>query len=90
MAFDLCLQQGALKTSFLLQMVTGSAGILAFVFGCVLIHLAILINSKIKQRRYSDDETEISIDEQVSEMYTQYEYPVKNGSQKRKFEVYEI
>lgn len=67
-AFDLCLKQGALKTSFLLQMVTGSAGILAFVFGCILIHLAILINNKIRQ-----DKEDLSIQELVSSMDNHFE-----------------
>ncbi|XP_045199512.2 uncharacterized protein LOC123553869 [Mercenaria mercenaria] len=58
-AFDLCLQQVPLKTSFLLQMVTGSAGILAFIFGCILIHLATLINSKINQEKCNDGENDI-------------------------------
>lgn len=85
-AFDLCLQQGALKTSFLLQMVTGSAGILAFIFGCILIHLAILINHKIDQEKYSDGENDLSIQEQLSSIYRNFEYP-----EKKKFsEVYNI
>ncbi|XP_060584448.1 uncharacterized protein LOC132740546 [Ruditapes philippinarum] len=71
-AFDLCLQQGALKTSFLLQMVTGSAGILAFIFGCILIHIAILINNKFNTERMCSDKDDLSIQEQLSFMYQDF------------------
>lgn len=65
-AFDMCLQQGALKTSFLLQMVTGSAGILAFIFGCILIHLAILISSKINRSKHEDSEDDLLVQRKIS------------------------
>lgn len=66
-AFDLCLQQGELKTSFLLQMVTGSSGILGFVFGCILIHLAILINNKVNHCEEGEDDQPLH--EKIHSMY---------------------
>lgn len=54
-------------------MVTGSAGILAFIFGCILIHLAIMINSKFNQNTSKSNESDLSIQELIGSVYTDYE-----------------
>ncbi|KAL4220416.1 hypothetical protein ACF0H5_020819 [Mactra antiquata] len=65
-AYDMCVGQGVLKTSFLLQMITGSTGILAFIFGCILIHLAILINQKVLDEKYRDENEDEEFKEKLS------------------------
>lgn len=54
-------------------MVTGSAGILAFIFGCILIHLAIMINSKFNENISRSNESDLSIQELMGSMYTNNE-----------------
>ncbi|XP_052784080.1 uncharacterized protein LOC128219934 [Mya arenaria] len=70
-AADLCVHRGIVKTSFLLQMVSGSAGILAFAFGCVLIHVAVLISEKARVERQNgeQDGCQTPITDKIQYMY---------------------
>lgn len=45
--YELCIMEGSLKTSLLLQMITGCFGFIAFTLAGVLIHYAVVINSHI-------------------------------------------
>lgn len=73
--FDLCIQKGTLKTSVLLQMITGSFGLVAFTLACMLIHTAVLISSHIyAQHQTCDEEDNFDLMEKVSEIYTKPDY----------------
>jgi len=45
--YDLCIPSGNLRTSVLLQMMTGAFGIIAFSLACILIHIAVMLNAHI-------------------------------------------
>ena len=56
-AREFCLEYVILSTSLSLQILTGACAVLAFVMGCILIHLATVISSSAKNDgRNRDDE----------------------------------
>ena len=54
-AYDLCVYKGTLSTSLFLQMTTGACGIIAFLFSCILIHLAVMSQAKSARRKRKED-----------------------------------
>ena len=54
-AYDLCIYKGALSTSLFLQMTTGACGIIAFLFSCILIHLAVMTKYKAAKRKRQEE-----------------------------------
>lgn len=58
--FDFCLDMGAVHTSVLLQVLTGTAGILAFVLSCIIINVAVSINAKCMKDNVKDEDRQSS------------------------------
>ena len=55
------------------QMVVGSAGMLAFVFSCILVHVAVLINDKARAEKQNGEQNcdHCDIAKQVQLMYSE-------------------
>lgn len=45
--YELCIPSGNLRTSVLLQMMTGTFGLTAFILACLLIHIAVTLNAHL-------------------------------------------
>lgn len=54
-AYDLCIYKGTMSTSLFLQMTTGACAIIAFLFSCVLLHLAVMTRVNYAKRRKKED-----------------------------------
>lgn len=74
--YDLCIMEGSLKTSLLLQMITGCFGFIAFTLAGVLIHYAVVINSQIHAQytELNDFDNYLNISDKVPMVYREPQF----------------